>query len=295
MTTTVKKDTYQVITDTIIEAMETRQVIPWRKTWTHGQLSPMNYYSGHQYRGINALLCALSPFATPYFLTIKQVNKLGGKVSKGAKSIPIVYWNIVYRNEAGEVISEAIAKAEGYARKSMFPRYYRVFNIEQVEGVEFELPTSEEREIAPHEYGDKLVAQMPSPPTIRHGGQHQPCYSPIADEVRMPERNQFASSEEYYCTLFHELVHSTGHESRLMREAVMSATMFGSLTYSQEELVAEIGATYLASIAGIDTKDVFDNSIAYLQGWIRAFTDDKKMLLRAASQARRAVEYITKQ
>jgi antirestriction protein ArdC len=82
----VKKDTYQLITDTIIEAMQSRQIIPWRKTWTHGLLSPMNYYSKHQYRGINALLCALSPYATPYFLTLKQVNKLGGKVRKGYPS-----------------------------------------------------------------------------------------------------------------------------------------------------------------------------------------------------------------
>lgn len=291
--TTKKKDTYQIITDTIIEAMESRQIIPWRKTWTHGQLSPMNIYSGTQYRGINALLCALTPHSTPYFLTLKQANSLGGSINKGAKSIPIVFWNTIYKDQEGNVVEEETAKTEGYHREVRYPRYYRVFNIEDVSGIDFELEEEANTQVVPTlEYCEKIIQRMPSTPQIKHGKQFQPSYNPISDTVKMPERSQFENSEEYYLTLFHELIHCTGHESRIGREAVMSATIFGSLTYSQEELVAEIGATFLASVAGIKSEEVFDNSIAYLQGWIKVLKEDKKMLLVAAGQARKAVEYV---
>jgi antirestriction protein ArdC len=292
-TKTSRPDTYQVITDAIIEAMEKRQVIPWRKTWSYDFLAPMNYFSKHEYRGINAIMCSLTPHATPFFLTLKQVNRLGGKVCKGAKSIPIVFWKTYYKNADGKTISEEEAKTDSSSQKAMFPKYYRVFNIEDTEGIQYDLPVTEiKSEVEPIDYCEKIVSHMTNKPAIFYADRFSPCYIPAKDEVRMPPINCFDNAEEFYLNQFHELIHATGHSSRLNRKEVIAVTKFGSLNYSREELVAEIGAVYLAQIAGINTTDVFDNSIAYLQGWIQAFKDDKKMILVAASRAQKAVDYV---
>ena len=293
MKTTVRKDVYQVVTDSIVEAMETRQVIPWQKTWSSNTIAPMNYYSKHIYRGINALMCGISPYNVPFFLTLKQVNILGGKVSKGAKSIPIVFWKAYYKDKDGNTIREKEAKQTGYASKALFPKYYRVFNIEDVENVTFDLPEVEIRsEGQVISKAEKLIGSFPHPPIIDHQQTFSPSYQPITDLIKMPQAIQFDSSEEYYVTIFHELIHATGHEKRLKRKGIMETSFFGSLTYSEEELIAEIGASFLASLSGIESS-VFNNSVAYLQGWVQAFQNDKKMIIRAASQAKKAVEYIT--
>jgi antirestriction protein ArdC len=107
----------------------------------------------------------------------------------------------------------------------------------------------------------------------------------------MPERECFLSSPAYYSTLFHELTHSTGHPSRLNRLTEKSPVRFGDETYSKEELVAEIGANFLNAHTGIKN-EVFDNSLAYLKGWIKALRNDKTMILTASSKAAAACRYI---
>ena len=106
----------------------------------------------------------------------------------------------------------------------------------------------------------------------------------------MPDHDTFESSEAYYKTLFHELAHSTGHESRLNRDMRGS---FGSQSYSREELIAEMTAGILCSQTGIETKQTLNNTAAYLRGWIKALKDDPRMLLWAAGRAQKAADYIT--
>lgn len=110
--------------------------------------------------------------------------------------------------------------------------------------------------------------------------------------VNVPPMKDFPRVEEYYCTLFHELVHSTGHSSRLKRSGITSTTAhFGSEDYSKEELVAEIGASMLTGLSGfVDV--TFDNSTAYIQSWLRNLKDDKTLIVKAASQAQKAIDYI---
>lgn len=121
--------------------------------------------------------------------------------------------------------------------------------------------------------------------------QSSAFYNPVNDYVGMPNPRTFLKDEEYYSTLFHELVHSTGHSSRLNRHEKLSDHRFGSKDYSQEELVAEMGAAYLCGITSIENA-IIDNSAAYIKSWIRKFKEDKKILIQAASQAQKAVDYM---
>ncbi|MEM7368693.1 MAG: zincin-like metallopeptidase domain-containing protein [Bacteroidota bacterium] len=284
-----KADVYQLVTDRIIEALE-QGTIPWRKTWA-GAPYARNYVTKHTYHGINALLTNLSPYDLPYFVTLKQANQLGGKVKKGAKSIPIVYWKIIFKNQEGNVIPEKESKGRKDLNKLFFARYYRVFNISEIEGVSFKLPEAK----FDHdriENCEQLIQGIKNPPIIQHGG-NQAYYAPPIDHIQMPELNQFESPEAYYATLWHELIHATGHVSRLCRDEVMGTVKFGSPIYSQEELTAEIGAAFLCNLVEIENTDTFTNAASYIQGWLSKLKDDKRFIIRAASKAKAAVEYLT--
>ena len=107
----------------------------------------------------------------------------------------------------------------------------------------------------------------------------------------MPVPEQFHSGAEYYATLFHELVHSTGHQSRLNRHELKSFSKFGDDCYSREELTAEIGAAFLCAHAGIG-QPVMENTAAYIEHWLKVLREDAKAIVIAAGKAQRAAEYI---
>jgi antirestriction protein ArdC len=114
----------------------------------------------------------------------------------------------------------------------------------------------------------------------------------MTDSIHMPEQETFDSEDHYYGTLFHEMAHSTGHESRLARPGVSNPIRYGSHDYSQEELVAEMGAAFLAAEAGIDAEGLMDNSAAYVASWLKALRNDKKLVVFAGAQAQKAVDHI---
>ena len=173
-----------------------------------------------------------------------------------------------------------------------FLRYYTVFNIEQAEGVE--VPKDEPLpELSPIAECERIAERMPNPPKIEFDGGNRAFYRPLNDSVHLPLRKVFLSAEEYYSTLFHELVHSTGHGSRLNRPGIQDVN-FGSEKYSKEELIAEIGAAFLCGTTGIEKKTI-QNSAAYVQNWLNALKDDKKLVVLAAAQAQKAVDYVTGQ
>jgi antirestriction protein ArdC len=93
--------------------------------------------------------------------------------------------------------------------------------------------------------------------------------------------------------MFHELIHATGHASRVGRKGVTGPVHFGSHDYSQEELVAEFGASMLCGVAGIENQTI-ENSAAYIQNWLKVLKgdNDKKLAIIAAGQAQRAADYI---
>ena len=132
---------------------------------------------------------------------------------------------------------------------------------------------------------------MPQRPPIRHDAP-EAYYAPARDYVNLPRPETFDTPENYYAVAFHELTHSTGHESRLNRAGVAGGRLaaFGSAGYSREELVAEMGSAFLCAEAGVES--TLDNSAAYLKGWLGALKGDTRLIVTAASAAQRAADFI---
>jgi len=184
-------------------------------------------------------------------------------------------------------------KETGETEEIPFLRYYTVFNLDQCAGIpEDKIPVLEEktREFNPIEEAEKIVAGYTRRPKIEHV-ESRAYYRPASDLVNMPKKELFKSDAEYYSTLFHELTHSTGHETRLNRSGITDLQGFGSHSYSKEELCAEFGAAYLCGESGIVDRTI-ENSSAYIQGWLKRLRSDKKFLVQAAAQGQKAVDFI---
>ena len=278
-------DVYALATSKIIQHLE-QGTVPWRKPWTDAGL-PQNLISRKTYRGINLWLLNACGYSRNLFLTFKQLKELGGSVKKGEKAHTVLFWKWIEKKEEHPSSAEPTTERQG---KIPLLRYYLVFNIDQCIGIpETCIPTiSKPNE--PLVECERILDEMPSIPVIEHKEQDA-YYHPGKDIINMPCMDTFVSSESYYTTLFHELVHSTGHTKRLNRKEVMENHKFGSEKYSQEELVAEIGASFLASHTGIVLDDFADNA-AYIKGWLDMLKSDKRFIVFASAVAQRAVEYI---
>lgn len=282
-------DVYTIVTERIIAQLESG-VASWRKMWRGGD-TPRNLISKKPYRGVNLLLLGSTAFTSPYWLTFNQVQQRGGRVRKGAKSELVIFWKI-FSDAQGEN-----AEGSGDGRTSKRPpmlRYYRVFNVEQTEGLEKHIPVqnTEQETFAPIESAARIIERMPLAPPIRHD-EPRAFYSPVRDYVNMPKPEAFDSPTDYYAVAFHELTHATGHETRLNRAGVAGSSAlapFGSPDYSREELVAELGSAFLCAEAGIN--NTLENSAAYLQGWLDVLKADSRLIVTAASAAQRAADFI---
>jgi antirestriction protein ArdC len=250
----------------------------------------MSLATGKHYRGINhfllSMISQMSGYPSPYWLTFKQVGERGGKVRKGQKGSPCFFWKVY---DAGGGDRNEDTATDG--KKRFVARYYTVFNVAQCDGLEFPQPALPDPTTSganPIAEAERIVAGYHGPSIETKG--LRPCYLPLTDTVEMPERNMFFSPEGYYATLFHECVHSTGHVSRLGR-IVESPAPFGSADYSREELVAELGAAFLCSEAGI-APPVLENQAAYLAGWLKVLKTDRRAIVVAAAQAEKAADLI---
>lgn len=281
MTSEPKQDVYEIITSRIINQLEQGN-IPWRKTWSDTGF-PCNLITKRPYRGINVWLLLSLNYNRNFFLTYKQLTEIGGKVKSGERACPVVFWNW---------IEPKPTDPEGTKSKPLL-RYFLVFNIDQCEGIPETLIPNEykvENENHPIETCSLIVEQMPKRPNIKHK-ENRAYYHPFFDFVNMPKINSFEDSEAYYETLFHELIHSTGHKDRLNRKEVVQQASMGGELYSIEELIAEIGACYLSSFAGLSMKN-FNNNVAYIEGWLSRLKSDKRFIIYASGNAQKAVDYI---
>jgi antirestriction protein ArdC len=251
-------------------------VVPWRRPWRVE--APKNLMTKREYRGVNAILLGAAPYESPYWTTFRQAKELGGHVRRGERSLPLIFWKWIEREEDEENSAYALLRS------------YRVFNTEQCEGLEARIPESSAPALPPIEQAERIVAETPHPPAFTHGGQSA-FYRPSTDELGMPSRELFETPEEYYSTLFHELTHSTGHPSRLHRFEASGNAVFGSEDYSLEELVAEMGAAFLSNRCRIERRTL-DNSAAYISSWLRALENDQRMVVHAGARAQRAADYI---
>ncbi len=254
---------YDEITNKIIAKLKDG-VLPWRKSWKYG--IPQNYISKKTYRGLNYLNLCFEDFPSQYYLTYLQCKSKEGSVIKGAKGKSIIYWKILDFEEGDNT------------RKVPFLRLSNVFNLSQTtlykedEGIgAAPLPTPQ-----------VIIDNMENIPTIKHNFNR--CYyNPIDDYISIPPISDFESEEEYYSSLFHELAHSTGHKTRLDRFS-------SNINTAEEELVAELTASYLCAVSGIS--NTLDNQVAYINGWMSELSSDNTFILRASNKAKLATEYL---
>ena len=272
---------YEMVTERIIEQLESG-VIPWQKPWTGSKNGAYNRVSMKPYSILNQMLLQHSG----EYATFKQWTEAGGHIKNGAKSEIVSFWKI-------QLIEEE--EDDGTKVKKQIPmlRYYHVFHISQVDGVEpkekielQELEPIEEAERVKREYMDREHLKIYEKITDKA------FYTPTFDYIEIPCKEQYKNVEEFYSTLFHEMIHSTGYYKRLNRLESGASAGFGSETYSKEELTAEIGSAMILNRLGIETDRTFSNSTAYIQNWLRVLRNDNKFIISASSKSEKAVKYI---
>lgn len=297
---------YEKLTKKILEHLD-KGTVPWQMPWARTPLeAPKNAQTAYCYTGGNrvwlSLYTYMSGFSHPLYLTMHQINTLNEAVEnrlihvrKGESGYPLIWFKeIEIDNPDGETDDN------GNLEKVTIPmaRHSYVWNVAQIAGLEpCDLPEYERRaNLEPNTFiftpiatVDDFIAAWNGIVPIEAQGERA-FYRPATDMIRVPKPERFNSPAAYYTTLFHEMVHSTGHESRLNRD--LSGSKMDE-DYGREELVAEMGATYLAGILGVDPH--FENSAAYITGWKQACTDDSKLLFWAASKAQEAVDYLLKE
>jgi antirestriction protein ArdC len=303
-----KESVYQSVTDRIVTAIEEGGIAPWRKPWAGG--GPVQIRNDRPYRGINIFLLSLASYGDPRWGTFKAMKEAAvrhaksegrtifektmkrgrytvtkyfeeidgvdhffrGGVREGEHGTSIILWKPVKKK--GEI-------PEGEDDSYLLLKSYSVFNAEQCDEMP---PMPEAREHEPIEMAERIANGYVGP-TVDFGGDRA-CYSPPLDFVKIPIPANFVSAEAYYSTLYHELVHSTGHETRLDR---LESTQFGSGPYAKEELVAEMGAAMLCGMAGIDN---LDESASYVSGWLEKLKGDPKLVVQAAALANKAADLV---
>lgn len=305
---------YKIVNDMIMKEIEKGGLF-WRKPWnvTKGgaPLTKSNYAcnfkTGTVYTGINFwvtnYIARSRGYTSRYFLSVQQANALGGSVVKHAKLWPILFFTFIYvqRKPVKRRLTEEQYNALSSAQRSevdVIPvvQYYNVVNAIDIEGIKF---PAEPKAISPEENTDvkkiesceAIVKGMPKLPPIGHGG-NRAFYSSGSDSIQMPQIATFNKEQEYYSTLFHEMIHSTGHEKRIGRKF---GKKFGDKDYAFEELIAELGSSYLCAEAGV-LYFTLKNTAAYIKNWHESLSSilkaDEKFFVHAAAGAQKAANFI---
>lgn len=299
----------QLVADNLVAALEEamaaaergeKVTAPWNEPYLFKYGLPTSGSTAQPYRGINPFILmieqAVKGYETRFWATYNRIQELGGQVRKGEKGTYVVYW---VRKTA-----EELRPGETKLRRWFFPVLHSVFNMDQADWTNpnfeaiWKLGKAHDFEgtVRVIDDGDTeameaVLAGYATAPQVVSEDQSVAYYSPRRDVVNMPRRENIAGRDEYFSTLYHELVHSSGHASRLDREGITNLVPGhrGTL-YSFEELVAEMGAAMICAHVGITT--TFDNSVAYLAHWASFLRSEPEAALKAAGKAQRAVDYI---
>lgn len=253
---------YDNINQKILSKLKEGELV-WRKSWKQGL--PANYSSKRRYNGINFLSLSYNDYPSPFYLTYKQCTELNASVTKGSKGSLIIFWKIIEK-EAGDEI-----------RRIPLLRYSYVFNLAQTS-----LYDKSKDDKLKKISCEGILFNIKNELIIKNNISD--CYySPSKDIISLPAISDFDSPEEYYSSLFHEVIHWTGHSSRLDR--------FSKISKAEEELVAEIGSSYLCALAGIEPK-VIDNKSAYISTWLQYCQNERLLFTKSAEYAKNSIDHI---
>lgn len=287
-------DIRQQITDDIIKAMEAGPP-PWRKSWSTGCLH-FNASSGATYKGINQLILAIagSLHGDARWLTYKQAEYMGLQVRQGERGTRIVKMVEVNRKQAtkeadagGDLLAE-----EG--NKALVMKAYTVFNASQIDGMA-PMPVRECSVTCADAVEQIIFGLQATGLKVNFGQGFQPCYLPRTDEVQIPPASEFTSLEDFHATLLHE---AAGHGSQAVKRlAMMSSDLprFGSAEYARLELIAELASAQLgAQLALPMGPSLIASHAGYLASWLQVLKGDKNEIFRAAANAQKICDYVSK-
>jgi len=268
----------KIVADKVIAALKSSDGVTWKRPWVGMTGTPLNASTNRPYRGVNRFTLGWSA-STPYWATYNQWKSLGAQVQKGSKAEYIIAPRIGKDAKTGE------DKIFGWGA---FP----VFNLTQVDGwTPDDVTQDEDAVIDPFDAIDNLIIKHGV--DLRHSIEARAYYSPTDDYIHMPNRETFRAVHEqtaqqsYYSTLAHEMIHWTGHSSRIDRLASTRETK----DYAFEELIAELGQSILCQEVGL-RDNVDSNEIAYIKSWIANLSNDPSYIVKAASQAEKAVQHL---
>ena len=277
MTTSNRLSVYDSVTNNIIAKLESG-IAPWIKPWSvEGAGADRNAISKKEYSGVNRLILGMSGFSSPIWASFKQWQELGGSVRKGEKGTQIVFYSPIQK--------DSVNPESGDTESSIYHclKAYYVFNADQIEGVEFEKPSTPERAFNPVPALDDRIAKTGA--QISHGGGRA-FYRPSTDSITLPEKSSFISESHYYATALHELTHWSGAPHRLDRT---KGKRFADTAYAFEELVAEMGAAFLCADYGIQGELQHAD---YIGNWLQCLKNDNKAIFNASALAQKAADYI---
>ena len=282
----MNKKICEMVAERVLEELK-NGIVPWNKPW-FGSDRFVSHVNGKHYSLLNCIMLG----QPGEYATFNQISKEGGKVKKGAKSKVVVYWSPVKKEETDD-------SGEIKIKTYFILKYYRVFNLNDCEGVKKKYLSDDDTKFIHETVKDAeevikgYCDANPGLKIVRDERSGRAYYRPSEDMIQVPMMEQFEKVEEFYSTLFHEMTHSTGHWSRLGRfKEEGSVAAFGGEDYGKEELIAELGAAALCGKCGIESRDSFRNSAAYLKGWTEAIKGNPEMIVAAAGKADKAVEYI---
>lgn len=283
------KEIQKIVTEKILSKMREGKLV-WSRDWSGEKKfsMPYNGLTKAMYKGVNfwSLLVESEEkgFLSGNWVTFCQIQDLAKtkgytlEIIKGSKASKVVFYRLIDLETKKDATDES---------KKVLPilKYSNVFNFSQVKGLEAEVLeankiNSEIKINAEKVNFNKLNATIVNAPQVRA------FYNSVSDVVTLPMISQFQNESAFYATSFHELIHWTGHESRLNRDL---KNKFGSKEYAFEELIAEFGASYLCASYGINYET---QHAAYLQSWIEALESDETMLFKAIGQAQKAADYV---
>lgn len=320
-------DVLERFSEMMISRMQKMKASDWKMGWftTSYGGNPVNL-GGREYNGMNSFflfLCMMDEerFKYPIFATFKQIKALGANVNKGEKSFPVLFWSISYKDKDGNKITEE--SYNGMARSAQldckvqpFLKSYNVFNISQTNLEDIcpktmeklkkkfnlkdreELPTDTIGMYVNEQIDDMLTYQKWFCPIHYDKYSHGAFYKVVADEITTPLKSQFKKGgteqeifedgQEYYSTLIHEMIHSTGHKSRLNRGFENEK---GEKDYAREELVAELGAALVCNVLGFNSR-ILNNSAAYLDFWVSKLKQQPKFIVSILSDVNKAAKMV---
>jgi antirestriction protein ArdC len=268
---------YSQITDSIIKQLE-QGATPWVKPWRADSTADKNMLTGNPYKGINRLLLGLSgmvnAYGCPVWATLKQWNQLGARVRAGEKGTMIVFYKPMTKGK-----NKQTGEEEHY---NLLTRSY-VYNALQVDGVTITAPSADDKPFNAIDAAEQRIKATGA--IITHGGDSA-FYAPSVDKINVPNKSAFDNESSYYATVFHELTHWTGHETRCNRNL---KGKFGNPLYAFEELVAEMGAAFLCQDYRIQGEL---RHAGYIQSWLKVLKEDSKAIFKAAALAQKAVDHI---